>query len=167
MKTVFTILAIWLSALPLQAQQRSTVSFSDSTLGATPEAGYRLGPNFGGVGRISAGSIAANYGADLLIFGDIVVEGTTFNGVGIVGTIDTINRIAPVFAIGFEKVFGNNWGVSADLGAMDAGGLPLATADNSVHIPRDLLASELADTTADLGQFKILPFVKLSVSFSF
>ncbi|NOR62026.1 MAG: hypothetical protein GQ535_05955 [Rhodobacteraceae bacterium] len=205
MKTVFLSLFLMFTTLPAQAQQ-PVVSFGGSTLGATFEAGYRLGPNFGlrgiagfgsvgfnsdyngtpltgtaniggvglladvylgGGGRISAGGISQNYGADLTISGDITVEGTTFNNVDISASIDTMNRFAPVVAIGYEKTFRNNWGISADLGALYTGGFSLTATDNSTQIPQVDLDSELSTTNAELGQITILPFVKLSVSFAF
>ncbi len=200
------ILATLLLATSAQAQQGPSISLGGSTLGATVEAGYRLGPNFGlrgiagygrapfttdfsgaatsgslnigGVGaladvyfgggaRISAGGIAPNYSADLAITGDITVNGTTFNNVDISGKIDTVNGFAPVLAIGYSKTFRNNWGISADLGAMYTGGFSLTATDNSGQVPQGDLDSELAATNADLGQITILPFVKLSVSFAF
>lgn len=206
MKTVILAVAILLTGISVQAQQGPVVSLGASSLGATFEAGYRLGPNFGlrgiagfgsadfssdfngaplagtaniggagiladvyfgGGGRITAGGMIPDYSADLAIIGDITVEGTTFNNVDIVGSIDTINRFAPVVAIGYEKIFRNNWGISADLGAIYTGGFALTATDNSTQIPQVDLDSELASTNTELGQITILPFVKFSVSFAF
>lgn len=188
------------------AQSGPTISLGGSTLGATLEAEYRLGPNFGlrgiagsgsagfntdfsgapatgtlnigGIGaiadvyfgggaRVSAGGIAPNYGANLAITGDITVNGTPFNNVNISGKIDTLKRFSPVVAIGYSKTFRNNWGISADLGAMYTGGFALTATDNSGQISQVDLDSELAATNTELGQITILPFVKLSVSFAF
>ncbi len=213
MKTVFLYFAFSLLASSAHAQQPISVNFGGSTLGATLEAGYRLGPNFGlrgiagfgnanfssdfndapltgtaqiggvgiiadiyfgGGGRISAGGIAPNYGPTLSVTSDITVEGSIFNNVDIAGFISTVNRFAPVVAIGYQKEFRNNWGISADFGAMYTGGFALtatdnsATAtDNSAQIPQADLDSELSTTNAELGQITILPFVKLGVSFAF
>ncbi len=206
MKTVFLILVCLLSFGPASAQQGPSVSFGASTLGATLEAGYRIGPNFGmrgivgfgqanfsssfngapltgtaiigGTGlladiyfgsgaRLSAGGIAPRYGADLSITGDITISGTTVNNVDISGSINTNNRFAPLVAVGYEKTFRNNWGISADLGAMYIGGFSLSATDNSGQIPQANLDSELASTTAQLGKISILPFAKISVSFAF
>ncbi len=206
MKTVFLIMASMLFAVAAQAQQGPVVSFGASTLGATVEAGYRMGPNFGlrgifglgqanlsrsfngapltgtatlggvgiladvyfgGGGRITAGGMAPNFGASLSAAGNITVQGTAFNNVNIVGTIDTVNSYAPVLAIGYEKIYRNNWGISADFGAIYTGGFSLSATDQSAQIPQADLNSELAGTNAELGQITILPFVKLSVSFAF
>ncbi len=206
MQKILPILIAMLLATSAQAQQGPIFSLGGSTLGATLEAGYRIGPNFGvrgiagygradfstdfsgapttgsfnigGIGvladlyfgggaRISAGGVAPNYNADLAITGDITVNGTAFNNVDISGTIDTLNGFAPVVAIGYSKTFGNNWGISADLGAMYTGGFAITAADNSGQIPQVDLDAELAATNAELGQISILPFVKLSVSFAF
>jgi len=206
MKPILPALAFVLSSLMAQAQEGPILSLGTSTLGATLEAGYRIGPNFGlrgiagygatnfntsysgapmngkatiggyglladlyfgGGARMSAGGIVPNYGADLTISGDITVNGSAFTGVDITGNIDTMRRFAPVLAFGFARKFPNNWGISADLGAMYTGGFVLTARDNSAQIPQVDLDAELAATNAELGQITILPFVKLGVSFSF
>ncbi|MBL1436173.1 MAG: hypothetical protein COB08_008245 [Rhodobacteraceae bacterium] len=206
MRPVYLFLAFSLFANASQAQQPITVSLGGSTLGATLEAGYRLGPNFGlrgiagfgqanfesdfkgapligtahiggvgiladvyfgGGGRITAGGIVPNYEATLAVTGDISVEGSAFSNVDIAGSISTVNRFAPIVAIGYERVFRNHWGVSADFGAMYTGGFFITATDNSTQIPQIDLDSELSTTNAELGQITILPFVKLGVSFAF
>lgn len=206
MRPVYLILAFPFFANASHAQQPLTFGLGGSTLGATLEVSYRLGPNFGlrgiagggqtsfasefnsapltgtahiggvgiladvyfgGGGRISAGGIVPNYGATLAVTGDISVEGTSFSNVDIEGSVSTINHFAPMVAIGYEKIFRNNWGISADIGAMYTGGFALAATDNSAQIPQIDLDSELASTNAELGQITILPFVKLGVSFAF
>ncbi len=206
MKTLFLALALLLSGFAALAQQGPTMSLGGGTLGATLEAGYRLGPNFGirgiagygaadfsssysgapmsgsatiggfglmadmyfgGGARISAGGMVPNYQADLGISGDITVNGTAFTGVNIIGSVNTANGIAPVLAIGYEQAFSNNWGISADLGAMYTGGFTLSATDRSAQIPQVDLDAELSSTNAELGNISVLPFVKLGVSFSF
>ncbi len=205
MRHVIAIFILFLAGFSAQAQQ-GAVSFGVGSLGATVEAGYRLGPNFGlrgiagfaqadkrsqyngapltgratiggvgvltdlyfgGGGRITAGGILQNYGADLAITGNMTVNGVAFTNIDVVGRLDAVNRLAPVVAIGYEKAFGSHWGVSADLGAMYTGGFTLTAVDNSTQIPQADLDTELAATNADLGQITLLPFVKLSVSFAF
>ena len=206
MKPVLLALTFILPALTAQAQDGPSLSLGASTLGATLEAGYRIGPNFGlrgiagygvagfsstysgapldvtatiggyglladvyfgGGARISAGGMVPNYRADLAISGDITVNGNTFSGVDITGNIDSTRRIAPVLAFGYARRFPNNWGISADLGAMYTGGFALTASDNSAQIPQADLDAELAATNTELGQINILPFIKLGVSFSF
>jgi len=206
MKPIFLALIFMLSGLMAQAQEGPFLSLGGSTLGATLEAGYRIGPNFGlrgivgygaagfsgsysgapmtgsatiggyglladvyfgGGARISAGGMVPNYRADLAISGDITVNGTAFTGVDIAGQIASTRRIAPVLAIGYARRFPNNWGISADFGAMYTGGFVLTASDNSAQIPQVDLDAELAATNAELGQITILPFIKLGVSFSF
>ncbi len=206
MKAYFLVPVILASGALARAQEGPVFSLGGSSLGATLEAGLRLGPAFGlrgvagyasagfeseyngtpltgtatigGVGiladfylgrnaRVSAGAIAPDFGADLAITGDMVVNGSTINNVDITGSIDTINRFAPVLAVGYEKALGGNWGISADFGAIYTGGFYLSASDNSGQIPQADLDSELESTNTALGQITILPFVKLGVSFSF
>ena len=206
MKILVFTLALLLSGLAATAQQGPILSLGSSTLGATMEAGYRLGPNFGvrgivgygtanfssaysgapmsgsatiggfglladmylgGGARMSAGGMVPTYQADLGISGDITVNGTAFTGVNITGSVSTTNGIAPVLAIGYEREFLNNWGISADFGAMYTGGFTLSATDNSAQIPQVDLDAELSSTNAALGKISVLPFVKLGVSFSF
>ncbi len=206
MKTYILVLAILGMGHIAHAQQGPVFSLGASTLGATLEASYRVGPNFGirgiagygranlsadyngapltatatiggyglladvyfgGGARLTAGAIAPNYGANLAISGDLTLSGTTFNNVNITGTMGTLNQIAPMLSIGYEKVFVNNWGVSADIGATYTGGLTLSATDNNAQIPQADIESELATINAELGQVTILPFVKFGVSFAF
>ena len=206
MKITLGVLASLFCGSAAIAQQAPAVSFGASTLGATLEAGYRIGPNFGlrgiaglgraqfdsdfngapvsgtaniggigllgdvyfgGGGRLTAGGLAPNYNADLSITGDITVEGSTFNNVNIRGRITSEMQFAPVLAIGYEKSFGQHWGISADLGAMYMGGFALSATDTTAQIPQVDLDSELASTNAELGQISVLPFAKISVSFAF
>ncbi len=116
---------------------------------------------------IYSGGVALRYGAGLSATGDITINGNTVNNVDISGSVTPNNRFAPIVAIDYEKTFRNNWGISADLGAMYTGGFSLTATDNSGQIPQANLDSELAGTIARLGEIAILPFAKISVGFAF
>ena len=121
----------------------------------------------GGGVRLSAGAVAPGYGAEMSITGDITIDGNTVNNVDIAASLSSTNQFAPMLAIGYEKTYRNNWGISADIGAMYTGGFSLSATDNSAQITQADLDAELADTNAELGQIIILPYIKLGVSFQF
>lgn len=206
MKILFYITVVLFSASFGRAQENLALSLGASTLGATLEASYRIGPSFGvrgvvgaangafstqfngapvrgtatiggyglladvfmgGGARFSAGALSPQYGAEMSLTGSVTVDGSTFNNVDISATVSPRQQVAPVLALGYDKFYQNNWGISADLGAIYTGGFTLNAIDNSGHIlPADLV-SELAATNAELGQIAILPYVKLGVSFQF
>ncbi len=206
MRFIQLILLITGLAGAVQAQQRPVLNFGIGSLGATVEAGFRLGDNLGirGVGgygrgavstsfngapvsgtatiggygvladlylgggaRLSAGALAPLYRADMAITGNITVNGFAFNNVDIAASVSPLRQVAPVLALGYEKSWRNNWGISADIGAMYMGGFSLSATDNSSQIPQGDLDAELAASNAELGQITILPYVKLGVSFQF
>lgn len=121
----------------------------------------------GGGIRLTAGAIAPNYGAEMRIAGDITIEGYSYSGVDIAASVTSTNKIAPVLAVGYEKSFGNHWGVTADLGAMYVNGFTISATDNSGQISDADITTELAETNADLANIPVLPFVKIGVSFAF
>ena len=195
MKTVFLTLAIVFFVVAAQAQQQTAIRLEGRLLGPSLENSYRIGPNFGlrgisesshnfdnapllgttnigllaviyvgDVRRVTAGGFVPSFGTDLGTVADIAVEAVTFSNVNGTGTID---RISPVVAIGYEKIFGNNWGVSAGFGATYTGELSLVAPKRSAQVPPANLESKLSIPNAELGQIAILPFVNLSVSFAF
>ncbi len=121
----------------------------------------------GGGARLSAGAIVPKFGADFAISGAITVNGAAFNNVNITGSMDSIWQYAPVAALGYQRDFGRNWGMSADIGAIYTGGFSISASDSSGQISEQDLAAELADSNARLGHISVLPFVKLGVSFAF
>ena len=115
-------------------------------------------------GRFTTGSFAPNHGADVSIMDGITIEGASSNNMEIVRHIGSNDQIPPIMVIGYEKIFRNNWGVSADLGAMYMGGFSIGAINSSAQLDK---VSELEDTNTALGQINILPFANLGVSFAF
>jgi hypothetical protein len=101
----------------------------------------------------------------------------TFNGTTYTPTTGSLEikaeqerNVAPVAAIGYQKMFGNgNWGISGELGArltkMEF------SSNGQANLPtqalRDSYANEVRKINDDLQDFAAVPFVSVGVVFNF
>lgn len=115
--------------------------------------------------RLSAGGILGAYALDARGRGDGEVGDNDYEDVDLRLGIDPRNRLMPVVAVGYDGALTRRWRLSADLGAIFAGGFDLDLRDASGQVSEADLETEIGEIEDDLPA--LLPYVTLSVAFRF
>lgn len=111
-----------------------------------------------------------------LAFGGYSLEGTatnlTFDGTkydgNFVAKMNQDKKVAPVFAIGYQHTFGDNWGFSAELGARITSVTLFITGQETLSASDfTKFETDLAEINRDLHDFNVIPFLSLAVSYRF
>lgn len=121
-------------------------------------------PN-GGNFRVSGGLMKSNLSSTGRATGTLDVGSGTYAGVDLRTEAEAARSIAPMVSFGYDGVTASGWGVSADLGAMYTGGFQVSVTDLSGTVPQSDIDAETASINDSLNDFKVIPYVKLGMTY--
>ena len=96
------------------------------------------------------------------------INGETFDGGVVTGEAEFANNLAPMITAGYDYDFGNDWYLSAEVGAIYIGGIETSFTANSDAL-QDAVDDDpdFRDAQADAEDIDFLPYVSMTVSFRF
>jgi hypothetical protein len=130
---------------------------------------------FGGIGllldyypwkgafHLSGGAFKTDYSASG-IARDVTIQSHTTD---VMLDVSQKRDFAPAIAMGWDFQIGKHGMFSADIGAMFGSGFDLKSTESSGMAPQNLVDAEFEDVRNDLGDIKVLPYLKVGVGFKF
>lgn len=154
---------------------KGSFDYNETNSGNDYEAEFDLGgsgvfidfyPTDGAL-RMSAGALMMDYDMVASTTGSFTTGGTTYTST-VEGEGNFKNDISPTVSFGFEKsLFKTPLMLNADIGAAYTGGYETSFRDPDGNIPQSDIDAETKNFSDTLNDLKIMPFVKVGVSFAF
>lgn len=95
------------------------------------------------------------------------LDGRTYNG-NFNANIEQDRDIAPVIALGYQRSFGDSWGLMAEIGARVTSMTLSTTGQENLSVAdRTDFNAEISDANDDLNELGIIPYISLGATFRF
>lgn len=98
----------------------------------------------------------------------IEVNGQQFDAGEVTSTLTFDNRVSPIFSVGYDYAFTENWVMTSEIGAAYIGGFETTFSANSPELLEAVLDDpDFQQARADAQDINFYPFISFGVSYRF